>query len=123
VDRDRTELHSVALAAKNCPGKALGLAVVKTFEKMPAVVDNVKHTLADEKGSVVCKSIGFLVCEKLIFGFKKLYNARFVKVWGHFLKSKNVGKIAHINITHMQVAIVNGTAPNIVRHNSEFCFL
>ena len=120
---DRAEFHSVTLAAENCPRKTLGLAVVKTLEKMPAVVDHVEHTLADEKGSVIGKALCLLVGEKLVLGLKKFNDAGLIKVGGHLLKTENVGEITEIDITHMKVAVVNGTAPDIVRHNSEFCFL
>ena len=120
---DSAEFHTVALAAENCPGKALGLVVVKTLEKMPAVVDDVKHSLADEKGSVIGEAFCLLVGEKLILGGEKVDDARLVKIGGHFLKTENVGQIAHIDIAHMKIAVINRSAPDVVRHNSEFCFL
>ena len=120
---DRAEFHTVALAAENRPGKALGLVVVKTLEKMPTVIDDVKHTLADEKRSVICKAFSFLVSEKLILGGEKVNDSRFVKVRRHFLQTENVGQIAHIDIAHMKITVVYRSAPDVVRHNSEFCFL
>jgi hypothetical protein len=87
------------------------------------VVDYVEHTLADEKGSVVGEALCLLVGEKLVFGLKELDDAGLIELGSHLLKTENVGEIAEIYIAHMKVTVVNGAAPDIVRHNSEFCFL
>ena len=92
--------------------------VVKTVINVPAALYNAKNTAADEYGRVVHKSVS-VGLEKLVFFVKQLAKAGSIHLRRHFLKTQYIRLIAEVYVSHVKIAVVNITAPDVVGHYSE----